>query len=58
MLELGVKFLISYFVGSLMGSMIMGKLRGGVDIRTMAAATPAVRTRCEHRVCGLRLALS
>ena len=26
MLELGIKFLISYFVGSLMGSMIVGKL--------------------------------
>lgn len=36
MLELGVKFLISYFIGSLMGAMIVGKLRGGVDIRTMA----------------------
>jgi len=49
MLELGVKFLISYFVGSLMGAMIMGKLRGGVDIRTMgsgnAGGTNALRTQ-------------
>jgi len=49
MLELGVKFLISYFIGSLMGSMIMGKLRGGVDIRTMgsgnAGGTNALRTQ-------------
>lgn len=49
MLELGVKFLISYFLGSLMGSMIMGKLRGGVDIRTMgsgnAGGTNALRTQ-------------
>jgi glycerol-3-phosphate acyltransferase PlsY len=37
MLELGVKFLISYFIGSLMGAMIVGKLRGGVDIRTMGS---------------------
>jgi len=48
-LELGVKFLISYFIGSLMGSMIMGKLRGGVDIRTMgsgnAGGTNALRTQ-------------
>ena len=49
MLELGVKFLISYFLGSLMGAMIMGKLRGGIDIRTMgsgnAGGTNALRTQ-------------
>jgi glycerol-3-phosphate acyltransferase PlsY len=48
-LELGVKFLISYFIGSLMGAMIVGKLRGGVDIRTMgsgnAGGTNALRTQ-------------
>ena len=49
MLELGVKFLVSYFIGSLMGAMIMGRIRGGVDIRTMgsgnAGATNALRTQ-------------
>lgn len=49
MLELGVKFLISYFIGSLMGAMIVGKLQGGVDIRTMgsgnAGGTNALRTQ-------------
>lgn len=49
MLELGVKFLISYFIGSLMGAMIIGKIRGGVDIRTMgsgnAGGTNALRTQ-------------
>ena len=49
MLELGVKFLISYFIGSLMGAMLVGKLRGGVDIRTMgsgnAGGTNALRTQ-------------
>lgn len=49
MLELGVKFLLSYFIGSLMGSMIMGRLAGGVDIRTMgsgnAGGTNALRTQ-------------
>jgi len=49
MLELGVKFLISYFIGSIMGAMIVGKLRGGIDIRTMgsgnAGGTNALRTR-------------
>lgn len=49
MLELGVKFLISYFIGSLMGALVMGRLRGGVDIRTMgsgnAGGTNALRTQ-------------
>ena len=49
MLELGVKFLISYFIGSLLGAMIVGKLRGGIDIRTMgsgnAGGTNALRTQ-------------
>ena len=49
MLELGTKFLISYFIGSLMGSMIVGRLYGGVDIRTMgsgnAGGTNALRTQ-------------
>ncbi len=49
MLELGVKFLISYFIGSVMGAMIMGRLRGGIDIRTMgsgnAGGTNALRTQ-------------
>ena len=48
-LELGIKFLISYFIGSLMGAMIVGRLRGGVDIRTMgsgnAGGTNALRTQ-------------
>ena len=49
MLELGVKFLISYFIGSLMGAIIIGRLRGGVDIHTMgsgnAGGTNAFRTQ-------------
>ena len=49
MLELGVKFLISYFIGSFMGSIIVGQLRGGIDIRTMgsgnAGGTNALRTQ-------------
>ena len=49
MLELGVKFLISYFIGSLMGAIIIGRLRGGVDIRKMgsgnAGGTNALRTQ-------------
>jgi len=49
MLELGSKILLSYVIGSVMGSMIMGRLRGGVDIRTMgsgnAGGANALRTQ-------------
>ena len=49
MLELGVKFLLSYFIGSVMGSTVVGRLYGGVDIRTMgsgnAGGTNALRTQ-------------
>ena len=49
MLELGTKFLLSYLLGSIMGSMVMGRLRGGVDIRDMgsgnAGGTNALRTQ-------------
>lgn len=49
LLELGVKFLLSYFIGSVMGSIVVGAMRGGVDIRTMgsgnAGGTNALRTQ-------------
>lgn len=49
MLELAVKTLISYLLGALLGSLIVGRLRGGVDIRTMgsgnAGGTNALRTQ-------------
>jgi len=48
MLELGVKTLIAYLLGTLLGSLILGRLRG-VDIRHMgsgnAGATNALRTQ-------------
>ena len=47
MLELAVKTLIAYLLGSALGSLIVGRLRGGVDIRTMgsgnAGGTNALR---------------
>jgi acyl phosphate:glycerol-3-phosphate acyltransferase len=47
-LELGVKLLIAYLVGTVLGSLILGRLRG-VDIRSMgsgnAGATNAMRTQ-------------
>jgi acyl phosphate:glycerol-3-phosphate acyltransferase len=49
MLELGFKTLLAYLLGSLIGSLIVGRLRGGVDIRTMgsgnAGGTNALRTQ-------------
>ena len=48
MLELGIKSLIAYLIGALLGSLILGRLRG-VDIRAMgsgnAGATNALRTQ-------------
>jgi glycerol-3-phosphate acyltransferase PlsY len=48
MLELGVKMLIAYLLGTLLGSLILGRLKG-VDIRNMgsgnAGATNAMRTQ-------------
>ena len=49
MLELGTKFLISYFLGSIMGALVVGRLKGGVDIREQgsgnAGGTNALRTQ-------------
>jgi len=49
MLELGVKTLLAYLLGALIGSLIVGRLRGGVDIRTLgsgnAGGTNALRTQ-------------
>lgn len=49
MLELGSKFLIAYLLGSIMGAIVVGMLRGGVDIRKMgsgnAGGTNALRTQ-------------
>ena len=48
MLELGVKILLAYLCGALLGSLIVGRLRG-VDIRSLgsgnAGATNALRTQ-------------
>jgi glycerol-3-phosphate acyltransferase PlsY len=49
MLELGAKLLLSYLLGALLGSLLIGRLRGGVDIREMgsgnAGGTNALRTQ-------------
>jgi glycerol-3-phosphate acyltransferase PlsY len=49
MMDLIVKILASYLIGSLMGSLIVGRVRGGVDIRDLgsgnAGGTNALRTQ-------------
>ena len=58
MLELGVKSLMAYLLGSLLGSLILGRLRG-VDIRRLgsgnAGATNALRT--QGKLFGLAVLL-
>lgn len=49
MLELGIKTLLAYLLGSILGSLLVGQLRGGIDIRTLgsgnAGGTNALRTQ-------------
>ncbi|MDH5254702.1 MAG: glycerol-3-phosphate 1-O-acyltransferase PlsY [Gammaproteobacteria bacterium] len=49
MLELGLKVLLSYLAGALNGALIVGRLAGGIDIRTLgsgnAGGTNALRTQ-------------
>jgi glycerol-3-phosphate acyltransferase PlsY len=49
MLELGLKFTLAYLLGSVLGSLIVGRLCGGVDIRKFgsgnAGGTNALRTQ-------------
>jgi glycerol-3-phosphate acyltransferase PlsY len=48
-LELFLKTLLAYLLGSVVGALVMGKLRGGVDIRALgsgnAGGTNALRTQ-------------
>ncbi len=49
MLELGLKFTLAYLIGAVLGSLIVGFARGGVDIRKLgsgnAGGTNALRTQ-------------
>ena len=58
MLELGLKTLLSYLLGSLVGSLLLGHLRG-VDIRTQgsgnAGGTNALRTQGKWFALGVIL---
>lgn len=59
MLELGIKFTLAYFIGSVMGALVIGRLRGGVDIRQMgsgnAGGTNALRTQGRGFAAGVML---
>ncbi len=49
MSEILIKVLVSYLLGSIVGGLLVGRLRGGVDIRTLgsgnAGGTNALRTQ-------------
>jgi glycerol-3-phosphate acyltransferase PlsY len=49
MVELGLKFTLAYLLGSVLGSLVVGHFRGGVDIRKLgsgnAGGTNALRTQ-------------
>jgi glycerol-3-phosphate acyltransferase PlsY len=59
MLELGLKFTLAYFLGGVMGALLIGRLRGGIDIRTMgsgnAGGTNALRTQGKAFAAGVML---
>ena len=49
MIELGLKFTVAYLLGSILGSLVVGQIRGGIDIREIgshnAGGTNALRTQ-------------
>ena len=59
MLELGLKFTLAYLIGGLMGALVVGRLRGGIDIRQMgsgnAGGTNALRTQGKAFAAGVML---
>jgi acyl phosphate:glycerol-3-phosphate acyltransferase len=57
--EISLKIVLSYLLGSLIGSLIVGRLRGGVDIRALgsgnAGGTNALRTQGKAFACWVML---
>ncbi len=57
MLELGLKTLLSYLIGALNGSLVLGRILGGPDVRTVgsgsAGGTNALRTRGKWFALGV-----
>ncbi len=59
MLELGLKMLVAYLLGSLNGSLVLGKVLGGPDVRTVgsgnAGGTNALRARGRWFALGVMI---
>ena len=59
MLELGLKFTLAYLIGGVMGALVIGALKGGVDIRQQgsgnAGGTNALRTQGKVFAAGVML---
>jgi len=59
MIALGLRCLLAYLLGSVLGSLVIGKLYGGVDIRTQgsgnAGGTNALRTQGKVFAAGVML---
>jgi glycerol-3-phosphate acyltransferase PlsY len=59
MLELGLKFTLAYLLGGVMGALVIGALKGGVDIRRLgsgnAGGTNALRTQGKAFAAGVML---
>jgi glycerol-3-phosphate acyltransferase PlsY len=59
MVELGIKFTLAYLLGGVMGALVIGRLRGGIDIRKMgsgnAGGTNALRTQGPWFAAGVML---
>jgi len=59
MLELGLKFTLAYLVGSVMGALLIGRFRGGIDIRQLgsgnAGGTNALRTQGAGFAAGVMI---
>jgi glycerol-3-phosphate acyltransferase PlsY len=57
MIELGLKFTLAYLLGSVLGSLVVGWFRGGVDIRKLgsgnAGGTNALRTQGKWFALGV-----
>jgi glycerol-3-phosphate acyltransferase PlsY len=56
MIELIVKGVLSYLVGSIVGSLLIGRLSGGADIRTLGSGNPGATNAL--RTQGKKVALA
>ena len=59
MLELGLKFTLAYWLGSILGSLVIGRIRGGEDLRDVGSrnpgATNALRTHGKAVALGVMI---